>query len=110
MLPEKGTPEYLLTICTRPVSASECTSIQSAQYNTRVNIDNSVSDDYSIRISRVLLNESGTYECTSQFPDTTFDKFDNVRIISKYQLYILLVIDKLSSEHTSAILLLYLTN
>ena len=104
---KKGSSSDSLTICARPVSATKCSDIQASHCNGRVTFDSSGGDDYSIRISRVFQNESGTYDCTSANPDVMFDKFENVRIISKYQLHILLSNAKLS--YTAVMLLLYLT-
>ena len=80
---KKGSSSDSLTICARPVSATKCSDIQASQYTGRVTLDTSGGDDYSIRISRVLINESGTYECVSLNPDVKFETFENVRIISK---------------------------
>ena len=108
LISNKGSPYTALTICAHFVSASKCSDIQASQYNGRVTLDSSGGDDYSIRISRVFQNESGTYECTSADPDVKFDKFENVRIISKYQLHILLHNYKIS--YTDVMLWLHLTN
>ena len=81
-----------LAICVRYPTAADCETnvptAQSAQYRGRVTQDTSGgigSERYSIRISKVLLNESGTYQCM-QFGDDKNVK-PNVRIIGKAQMY-----------------------
>ena len=74
-----------LSICARDPTDSDCiTSFQSPQYQGRVTQDTSGgpgSERYSIRVSRVLLNESGEYYCMQQGEKK--DKKKNVRIIGK---------------------------
>ena len=84
-----------LAICARYPIAIDCETnvptAQSAQYAGRVTRDTSGgvgSELYSIRVSKVLLNESGTYLC-QQFGDDKNVKA-NVRIIGKNQLYFVL--------------------
>ena len=80
-------------ICTRRTTESDCWTHkdwQSPQYTNRVTRDNSAGPDvgaYSIRVSGVLINETGRYSCDGDKKD--LDVFNNVRIISKSEIYVI---------------------
>ena len=79
-------PKVRVPICTRRPTESDCWTgqWQAAQYTNRVTRDNSSGSDvgaYSIRVSGVLISETGKYTCDGDSQD--IDKFDNVRIISE---------------------------
>ena len=74
-----------INICVRAPSEITCKQPQPVKYQNRVTRDNSGgpgSEQYSIRISKVLYNESGIYECSNGLE--VFDTYNNVRVISKY--------------------------
>ena len=77
-----------VAICTRRTTESDCwthANWQSPQYTNRVTRDNSFGSDvgtYSIRVSGVMINETGRYSCEGDSPD--LDVFNNVRIISEF--------------------------
>ena len=79
-----------VAICTRRTTEKDCMTgaWQSPQYKNRVTPDISAGPDiaaYSIRVSGVLINETGTYSCEGDSPD--LDVFNNVKIISEKSLY-----------------------
>ena len=72
-------------ICVRSPSEISCKQPQPVQYQNRVTSDNGGgpgSEQYSIRISKVLYNESGRYFCSNG--DKTFHSFNNVRVIREH--------------------------
>ena len=78
-----------INICVRAPSEITCKQPQPVQYQNRVTRDNSGghgSEKYSIRISKVLYNESGNYECSNGL--NQFDTHNNVRVIRKYMYYL----------------------
>ena len=83
-------PNVRIPICTRRTTESDCwtdADWQSPQYTNRVTRDNSAGQSvgaYSIRVSIVLINETGRYSCEGDSPD--LDVFNNVRIISEFYL------------------------
>ena len=81
--------DLAVSICTRSPTEIQCFTgaWQSPQYRNRVTRDNSAGSDvgaYSIRVSGVLINETGTYSCDGD--STDLDVFNNVRIISEFLL------------------------
>ena len=73
-----------INICVRAPSEITCKQPQPVQYQNRVTRDNSGgpgSEQYSIRISKVLYSESGRYYCTNT--DKEFETF-NVRVIREH--------------------------
>ena len=74
-----------INICGRSPDDQTCTWGQASQYQGRVTSDNSGgpgSERYSIRISKVLFGESGTYSCSNELDE--LDKYNNVRVVRKY--------------------------
>ena len=74
-----------INICVRAPSEISCKQPQPVQYQNRVTSDNSGgpgSEQYSIRISKVLYSESGRYYCTNT--DKEFDTYNNVRVIREH--------------------------
>ena len=78
-----------INICGRSPDDQTCTKGQASQYQGRVTRDNSGgpgSERYSIKISRVLASESGTYSCINLLDE--LEKYNNVRVIRKLDLNI----------------------
>ena len=74
-----------INICARSPDDQICTQGQPVQYQNRVTRDYSGgpgSERYSIKISGVMFNESGTYSCKNELDPR--DMYNNVRVIRKY--------------------------
>ena len=84
-----------VAICTRRPTESGCwpRDWQSPQYRNRVTRDNSAGQAvgaYSIRVSGVLINETGRYSCKGHYGNSPdLDVFNNVRIISEFCIVII---------------------
>ena len=98
-----------INICARAPSEITCKQPQPVPYQNRVTRDNSGghgSEQYSIRISKILYSESGNYECSDGLEQ--FDTYNNVRVISKYyfiktKMYLELILFNNISSETSLI-------
>ena len=75
-----------INICVRSPDDQTCTRGQASQYQGRVTRDNSGgpgSERYSIKISRVLFQESGKYSCRNLLDE--LDRYNNIRVVRKYK-------------------------